>query len=1343
MRHRNVKTVIGQIEIVGRIFLVLSTELSLFAGVLPAERTGQWLARTHVGVEGGIPNSSNMAVYTTIAAGASAATINTAINSCPSNQVVQLSAGSYSISSALSLKSGVVLRGAGMASTTLTLGSSGGVQILGADIYSAIANGSVAGSTSWTGGYTQGGSNIVVGSSSGMSVGMIVCLDQLNDNVDMFTTSYEGVSGAGRGNNRSQEQWATVKAINGTTVTIWPPVAAPNWRTGQTPQVWWITGWVQRAGLEDLTINGNSASGLGPTYANIYYYGCANCWLKNVKSLYGHTSHFNPYGAYRIEARHCHFEGTQSAAQMSYGICTFATGSSLFEDNIFNGIAGSMMSGQCENNCVWSYNYGTNNWYTPSSGWNMPMHWYHDAGPTMCLGEGNHGVGTTADWIHGPQLYCTDFRNRWTGWQPYSYGGGQTTADNIAICMMQANHYFSAVGNILGTSGKQSSYWLGPSQSYGNAIIGAGCYNGGYGYSSGDARTANTIFVDANYDTYGGSIRYNTTNADHALPASYVYTSKPSWFGDRPWPPFNPTNTTAAATSYTNIPAGYRFVFGVDPPSGPVSQPPVGAASGSPLSGTVPLTVSFSSAGSYDPEGATLSYSWTFGDGSTSTAINPSHTYGVAGTYRAQLQVSDGVNTSSSAALTITATNSSGPANQTPVAVASAAPSSGVAPLAVSFSSAGSSDPEGATLSYNWTFGDGTSSTLANATHTYINAGSYTAFLTVSDGTNARASSNLTISISPSNPGLATAVDFYLDMEAGANGQNITTNLLAACTHTTDSGGWWTLNGGPNESPIWNPVASTTGFTVISNQSWAAQLRSPVSVGGTNYGNSNHSRVFGYSLLNRNQCAMWHFGTQQRRVSVGYYYAMARGFSLNPVYINNILSVCMLDTNMLGSAGAIQGEFDIMGGGIWNQQAHVNVHSQAGGGYDTTQINIDKEKVYWVTQLWDGQNGICQVQVYDPSTWTQIGGTSTLALESNMCARICFGDIESEQGSNDYAVTNTFGNLIMDWTTAKFPLLLPAAGLVNQAPVAVANATPSSGVAPLAVAFSSVGSYDPEGATLTYSWSFGDGATSTAANPTHVYTTTGNYSASLTVSDGTNQISSGVMNITAGSGSSGLVAAYGFEEGSGNSVTDASGNGNNGAISGATWTSAGRYGRALSFSGNNSLVTVSDSASLHLSSALTLEAWVNPTNITGWKNLIFKTQGNNGLCYVLQGSSSSGLVPSLGLSISASNLMAPSPLPLNTWSHVAATYDGTTKTLYVNGTQVASAPQTGTIASSTDALTIGGNAFSGENWAGMIDEVRIYNRALSPAEVTADMNTPVQQAVTRPLPPSGLRVVSQ
>ena len=87
------------------------------------------------------------------------------------------------------------------------------------------------------------------------------------------------------------------------------------------------------------------------------------------------------------------------------------------------------------------------------------------------------------------------------------------------------------------------------------------------------------------------------------------------------------------------------------------NQAPIVGASANPTSGPAPLTVNFSSAGSSDPEGQTLTYSWTFGDNTTSTAANPVHTYNQAGTYTARLTVSDGVTSTISPPVTVSVGN--------------------------------------------------------------------------------------------------------------------------------------------------------------------------------------------------------------------------------------------------------------------------------------------------------------------------------------------------------------------------------------------------------------------------------------------------------------------------------------------------------------------------------------------------------------------------------------------------------------------------------------------------------------------------------------------------------------
>ncbi|HKW31117.1 MAG TPA: LamG-like jellyroll fold domain-containing protein [Verrucomicrobiae bacterium] len=210
----------------------------------------------------------------------------------------------------------------------------------------------------------------------------------------------------------------------------------------------------------------------------------------------------------------------------------------------------------------------------------------------------------------------------------------------------------------------------------------------------------------------------------------------------------------------------------------------------------------------------------------------------------------------------------------------------------------------------------------------------------------------------------------------------------------------------------------------------------------------------------------------------------------------------------------------------------------------------------------------------------------------------------------------------------------------------------------------------------------------------------------------------------------GLVAAYSFDEGSGTTVFDASGNGNNGIIGGASWTTSGKYGNALVFDGVSTLVTINNSASLQLGTAMTLEAWVNPSVVSGaWRDVIYKGVDN----YYLEGTSpGTGNVPAMGGTFASMSLYGTAALPMNTWTHLAATYDGTTLRLYVNGIQVASRAQTGAIATSTNPLQIGGDSIYSQFYQGMLDEVRVYNVALTAAQVQADMNTPVGDIPTAP-----------
>jgi parallel beta-helix repeat protein len=195
-----------------------------------------------------------------------------------------------------------------------------------------------------------------------------------------------------------------------------------------------------------------------------------------------------------------------------------------------------------------------------------------------------------------------------------------------------------------------------------------------------------------------------------------------------------------------------------------------------------------------------------------------------------------------------------------------------------------------------------------------------------------------------------------------------------------------------------------------------------------------------------------------------------------------------------------------------------------------------------------------------------------------------------------------------------------------------------------------------------------------------------------------------------------LVAYWKFDEGTGTSTGDASGNGNTGILTdGAIWAS-GKIGNALYFDGIDDVITVPNSNPLNLSNSFTLSAWVNPASIfNDFRSIVAKNDS-----YYLYASSAGfcgdGAPFGYGENRPLATVCQPFPLPANTWTHLALTYSGSTLTLYRNGVAVNTATASGTLPISSGTLQIGGSQF-GEYFNGMIDELRIYNTVLTTAEI--------------------------
>lgn len=214
---------------------------------------------------------------------------------------------------------------------------------------------------------------------------------------------------------------------------------------------------------------------------------------------------------------------------------------------------------------------------------------------------------------------------------------------------------------------------------------------------------------------------------------------------------------------------------------------------------------------------------------------------------------------------------------------------------------------------------------------------------------------------------------------------------------------------------------------------------------------------------------------------------------------------------------------------------------------------------------------------------------------------------------------------------------------------------------------------------------------------------------------------------------SSLVAAYSFSESNGTIVNDSSTQNNKGQLlNGAKRVINGKYGSAIDFDGVNDRITVPDSNSLDLTKGMTLEAWVYPKkNMYGWSTVIMK-QGSNKLIYTLYAHGEQAKQYGIIYSDSAEQIAeGGNKLPLNNWTHLAVTYDGNEIKVYKNAQLISSKSYSKPIEISSGALGIGGNGvWTNENFPGIIDEVRIYSRALSQNEIKNDKDTPITPTQT-------------
>ena len=534
---------------------------TLWAGIIDPARAIDW---SKAGVQGGIPNRTS--VCATLNPGATGAQINSAINACPGGQVVMLNAGTYNIGDAgIVMKSDVTLRGAGADQTQLiftTTTSCGGwwgsVCMMGThdmwDSSQCLPGGT--NSANWTGGYTQGSTQITLTNvgSSGIRVGQYIYLDQADDttlgsNFFICESNTAGCAGEGgtmgrniNGVYRAQIQMVQVTAINGNTYTISPGLYSPNWRPSQSPGAWWPSTMIQNAGIENLTIDSTNAGGS----TNLGMMNAANCWVRGTRFIRQGTTRNMIWMAPAVHTtvENSYFYGGSGGSQ-HYGVESFMSSDNLVQNNIFEQTISPLLI-NANLGSVYAYNYAINDVYSNPSSWFIAGSQAHTGGVEYVLLEGNILPGFNADDIHGNGGFGTLFRNYLLGSDT-----GKTDA-TVALALYSYQRYYNLVGNVLGTPGYSTTF-------QGLDWPSAAIYDLGWGDAiADDPLVATTLLRWGNYDTVNGAARFlasevpsavspygNALPSSQSLPPSFYLTAKPSWWPSAtPWPPVGPDVTS-------------------------------------------------------------------------------------------------------------------------------------------------------------------------------------------------------------------------------------------------------------------------------------------------------------------------------------------------------------------------------------------------------------------------------------------------------------------------------------------------------------------------------------------------------------------------------------------------------------------------------------------------------------------------------------------------------------------------------------------------------------------------------------------------------------------------------
>jgi len=412
-----------------------------------------------------------------------AATIQAAINSAPNPAVIYFPPGTYRIESELTLKSGIVLRGAGYRETHIVCQNAVGCINI---------QGSIAGDfVDLQSGLGQGSTQVVVADSTQFIVGQGAQIQQ--DDIVPPSASW-GADAIG--------QMVKIVAINGNALTI-DPALHITYTSDKKPQIRPIN-FVEQVGLEDLHLQ-RISSGESSDDSNINIRRAADSWIRRVESDFTEKYHVAVSESVHLEIRDSYFHDAESKGDggEGYGVSLARHVTSvLVENNIFNELRHAMIIQIGTNGCVFGYNYAQRNY--SDDGWDKSY------------------IS-----LHGHYPFANLFESNIVGWPYLGDYWGEIGPDNT----MFRNR---AVGTDKHEEfGPYRGIWLryfhGPQYVIGNEIMGEDGV-----YFASDA-TGNLDDVVIHGNNHLGVVEWDPT-LPQTLPVSYYLLEKPGFYGSMDWP---------------------------------------------------------------------------------------------------------------------------------------------------------------------------------------------------------------------------------------------------------------------------------------------------------------------------------------------------------------------------------------------------------------------------------------------------------------------------------------------------------------------------------------------------------------------------------------------------------------------------------------------------------------------------------------------------------------------------------------------------------------------------------------------------------------------------------------